>query len=56
MNTSNLILLVLVISIIVVVIGLIIYNYTMTPATQKDQIEYINAQLGKMILGYSPPS
>jgi uncharacterized protein YpmB len=42
------------ISIVVAVIALVIYDSTMTPSKQQDNLDKINDYLSRLIVGYSP--
>ena len=55
-NWTLIFLLAVVLAIVVAVIALVIYDNTMTPNDQNKNLEYINAQLKSLILGYAPPA
>jgi len=55
-NWSLIVLVSFIVAVIVAVLALVIYDNTMTPSTQQDDIKYINEQLSKLIVGYSPPA
>jgi hypothetical protein len=52
-NWTLIVVLAIVISIIVVVIALVIYDNTMTPNSQQEQIDNINSYLSRLIVGYT---
>ena len=52
-NWTIIVILAILISIIVVVIALVIYDNTMTPNSQQDQIDNINSYLSRLIVGYA---
>lgn len=52
-NWIIVIVIIIVISIVVAVIALVIYDNTMTPSNQQENLDKINDYLSRLIVGYS---
>ena len=51
-NWTLIVVLCIVIAIVVTIIALVIYDNTMTPNSQQEQIDNINSYLSRLIVGY----
>lgn len=53
LTTISIIALIIIISLAVAVLSILVYDKTMTPSNQADQIQKINEYLSRLIVGYT---